>query len=291
MKKITMIGISLLLIGLVVLGVSGYSAIKSGGVQIKTPNFMGMNMLGFSNDKAEEVTKELSDGRIESLDVELQMGAMEYKYGNVAYPTLSYQKILRGDTLRYDVVSEIKNGKLTIRDKYSENFDILNFGTFKLKPLVLTLPEKYSIKDINIKMQMGSLNAESIVTDNIAIDLNMGSANIKASSIGSLTSTLDMGSFTIVDSKIMGSNITLNMGSFKSNATLKGTHKIKCDMGSINLSLDENPGAFNYDVTVQAGSFKINGVKPDNKRLNDPKNNLNLILDVEMGSIDIQAKF
>ena len=175
---------------------------------------------------------------------------IDASYGNV------YLKYSKDDKIRVEIASKKdyidvtnKENNLTIKVK-GPKCKFFCVGK-KASRITIYLPKEYETK-INVKLDLGDLNAVDFKKLSIDVENNMG--DIKIDGVASLTGKNKMGDFKI--KKIYEYvNIKNSMGDIKiNNLTIKRNSNIKSNMGDIKIGKTND---IYIDAHVNMGDVKI----------------------------------
>lgn len=190
----------------------------------------------------------------------------------------------------------VRNGKLVINDQGISalrfTFDWFdNNKSARNDYIKIYYPEGASIDNIDVNLDMGSLEMEGMTVSDLSVDLDMGGLNIKDCTIAKGDCDLDMGSLDI-DNCVIGSfTVDLDMGGLDTKGLcVMDTFTADLDMGSANLNIneatpDKEPISYGYKLETEMGTVDIDG----DKKGKEYKTSGDADIDVscDMGSISI----
>lgn len=263
MKKLTIVGLCLACTGLVLLTAV---ALTGGFKQVlsaeRLPDFV-RSAVPFSGDyQKTDKSIRLADEAIESIEVDLSMGAFEIRVGDIDVPTLSYQEVKSGDDLLYEIRTETKDKVLFIDDYYkAQRLFFVPGPNIDPKQIVLTLPQDLLLSRVSISLSMGKTDVADLKAKELELKLDMGGARLDNVNLGFARLNLSMGSLELSGGQIRGSEIDLDMGSINSDAELRGRQSIECSMGSADLKLPFSLTQINYEADLAMGSLYVDGQK------------------------------
>ena len=241
------------------------------GCMINMMKFAGMAVFSFFKNSDSAVMTE-GGGDLEGfsdIDAELKYGELIVKYGD-SY-SFSYDNYPQGSEPTF----KIKNNKLEIRQKGKVGFNLLGNNNFDGK-VIVTLPQD-TVADMELNLNMGSLNLSDMYFGNINVDADMGSITIKNCEMEKVNLQADMGSIDLIDCEFTDGDFDANMGGITLKDCSFQTADCDADMGSIEVSgvydaltADCDMGSIKaensnenakYDLDCDMGDIKVNGKK------------------------------
>ena len=198
------------------------------------------------------------------------------------------------DIILEDFKCEIKNDD-TLKISYNPSsvkfwfITLPSFGSGIDKAKInIYIPEGKVFNEFIFDGGVGKIEAEQINAQSIKIDGGVGEYDVRNITTGSLKVNGGVGSIKINGVINGDTRIDCGVGSVKLSGQANGDIRIKGGVGSINMDLTGNVGDYNIKADKGIGSIKLNGSKmPDSVR-NGGKYDIDV--DAGVGSIDINIK-
>lgn len=218
---------------------------------------------------------------IENVELNLKHGNLKMLSGN--------KLSIKGNNVNENCYNYIVNDKkLIIEEKNLTNSIFYGSANY-----VLTVPSEIPLKTIIVNSSNGSLKFNDVCADEIHLQAERGSLEGFNLDTNILNVNAGMGSVNLHDVLSQNINITSGMGSVNINCKIDGDDgniKIDSPIGSVNLTLDNNPSNFYYDLANRSSSVNIDGVSATNYKYYN--NNINeskygLIIGSGISSVEI----
>lgn len=159
--------------------------------------------------------------------------------------------------------------------------------------IVIAIPAGMEFDDIDI--DMGAANASFEFSDVSCNTLRMdvGAANVTAEEFHVkelLDVSVGAGNLEIEDGSYKNINLSCGMGSLNMQGAVSGNVMASCGMGDMDIRLEGNPEAYNYNLSCGMGDMTVNGVKysgiaGDHQIKNDGAAGI-VDIDCGMGNVD-----
>ena len=305
-RNLLILAAVLIIIGGIVAGVGT----MLGGFKPITITTNGPVIVG--TDSADSVKVNENYSKITELKVDLDIGELILVEGDSFSLKGSYNPTL----LNYEIIE--KNGVLTIIGKsiknglwgWNWNWN-WGFSGFATDRLTFTYPKGTEFDLIDVTLELGSLEINSLQVDSLILSLSLGDLKGNAISVDSLNATLNLGSCNLTDltvsrqaefnmdagslylknSSINNLTANNNLGSFDYSGTLKGNAKVVCDLGSLKMDLEDPENELSYSIKADLGSVTVNGRTQSSsvsKAATSPKCTLDL--NASLGSITLNTR-
>jgi DUF4097 and DUF4098 domain-containing protein YvlB len=247
--------VALLLIGLLVLGLTGNLDLKSINI-----NFSGCsigNSFSYPNSELYSVGEgsarpsEVSDIKIRwvSGDVNIR----RYDGSTITFSESSAYQLEEKDRMRY----YINNGTLIIQFCAPRRFDL--FGCMREKSLTVYIPD-YVIDNLAVDAVSASVNIENLDVNTLSVDTTSGSANV-------VSVNSDRMSFDMVSGRLTVENSSagkLTADEVSGSITISGGFgQVICD--SVSGSVSVSPGDDLAEMKIDTVSGKVTVKLPEEK--------------------------
>lgn len=164
----------------------------------------------------------------------------------------------------YNCKEEDYEGALgkTLHLEYNPHHQLFTSGTNR--KIVVELPSGIRFDAVDIDMGAANVKFASDVIRCRVLQMDVGAANVKAESF-EVEETLEVevgaGNVEICGGSYEAIEITCGMGNFNMQGAVSGDIKAECGMGNMELYLEGNPDAYDYNLSCGAGRTVVNGVK------------------------------
>ena len=240
------------------------------GIMINVVKFAGLAVFSFIKN-SDNVTVTGGSDSLEyfsDIDAQLDFGELIVKYGDDY--SYSYDDYPQGAEPSF----KVKNNKLEIKQKGKINFSFFDNNNFDGK-VIVTIP-KNAVVDMELNLNMGSLNLSDMTFGDVNVDADMGGINFRNCVMGDITLQADMGSIELKECEFKDGDIDANMGSITLTDCTFLTADCDADMGAIEVS--------GYYEALTA-DCDMGSIKADNDN-----ENAKYDLDCDMGDIKLHGK-
>ncbi|MBO4928266.1 MAG: DUF4097 family beta strand repeat protein [Clostridiales bacterium] len=210
-----------------------------------------------------------------------------------------------------DIVCEVKDNKLTFKDRSDSAFIISNFNFLYINDkddlyVNVYYPAGTEFGNVHLDTSAGDVKiSDTFNCELLDLDMSAGKTNLSNVS-GALKVDMSAGSFTATDCNFGFGEFDMSAGSIKMvNCTLDGgdvdmsagdfdaeelvlTKSIKLDMsaGSVDIKFTDGQ-EIGYDFDLSAGSAKINGEKKGDEYEDKKGYDIIVTVDASAGSVNI----
>ncbi len=150
-----------------------------------------------------------------------------------------------------------KDGKLEIESE-AESF----FGVDASGELIITVPEKMSLKKVTLNAGAGDIYIESLKCDALDLDLGAGQVDIDTLNVTS-NANIDggAGELIIADGTVNNLDISLGVGKTEIKALLGGKSNVEAGVGELLLTLKGEADDYTITAETGIGDFRVGGDK------------------------------
>ncbi|WP_099468603.1 DUF4097 family beta strand repeat-containing protein [Konateibacter massiliensis] len=220
---------------------------------------------------------------IETLNIDLNYGELNIQKTDGDKYRVEAERVVRGFECREE------NGELIIEDNIKNNWRIGD----EYHPLItLYIPENATLKEADIDMGAGVVNAERIEANTMDVDL--GAGKFEADEIIAKEAELSVGAGQLTVEKIAADELNMDCGTGKMEVAgeIRGDANVECGIGTIKLTLNGEQSDYDYDIecgigTIIVGTLTFGGV--DGEKHID--NNSDYTMDINCGVGTIQISF
>ncbi len=160
-------------------------------------------------------------------------------------------------------VIKYENGTLKITQKNKRKGWSLNQNFSKSGKIIVTVPTEATLS-LDLDLSMGAFTAKDLTLDKVKVNASMGSIEFKNCYSYKLDLEAAMGSITIDGGSFDSATMDANMGSIEVDADFEDL-EADCDMGSIEISTENNVSDLRLSLNTDMGSITINGSDYGNK--------------------------
>lgn len=191
-----------------------------------------------------------------------------------------------GENVSENFESKLENGILTISEE-SSNISKINGKSSKIK---IYIPEDIVFESVDLDVDVGESNIHRLKANILNLNSGTGEIDIKnLEVIGSVVIKSGVGEFNIENSVINNLELESGVGECDIRASIKGSSKIKADIGSISLHL------IDFDTTTDKviiekglGQLEINERNySENQEVGQGSENV-INIEGSIGEIDIE---
>ncbi|NLO10223.1 MAG: DUF4097 domain-containing protein [Clostridiales bacterium] len=242
---------------------------------------------GFSLRNTPTFSMEDTVRDVEGLDIRIDVGEVFIRPGD--------EFSIQADNLYNDndLKSHVSNGVWEISHDANERFNFfgidipisIGIRNFKTPSIRITIPEGFKAKDIKISMDAGRLKAENLHADIAHLTVDAGSLEIDGLIVEEESSYfVSAGHINLKQVDIKNIKVECDVGAVIMEGLVSGDNEIQCNVGSIELDIDDNMDYYSFDIDSDIGNVIINNKRYRNfintKDRNDFKGNFRLNVDV-----------
>ena len=186
---------------------------------------------------------------------------------------VSYENYPEGEEPTYKVSDSVLKIEQKTKKKNIANMnDIKN--RFKGARVVITVPSDSQV-EVDLKMNMGSIEIEDLTLEDVKLDADMGSIDIKDAKMEDLDISAEMGGIDIEDCKFEDSEIRADMGGIDvkdcdfiemeakadmGGITISGNFdKLKCECAMGGITVNTGNGKNKLDLSADMGGITVDG--------------------------------
>lgn len=228
------------------------------------------------------------DQDIEGLKIDVKLGKVVIKKGGEFSA-----EITKNDNNR-KIKSTVKNGVWELKEKDS-GFDLKNLLNHMKKGgfhLVITVPEGFEAEKIKIKVDAGKVEAGSLTAKKADLEVDTGTIKIENLVVTEEAEmAVDMGKIEISSGKVKNLDLECDMGKATYGGILTGKNKIVCDMGSVEIKLEDEAENYTFSISNDMGKINLDGktYKGTSYRLEKGSGEHTIYLEVDMGAIEVET--
>ncbi|MBE6746031.1 MAG: DUF4097 domain-containing protein [Ruminococcaceae bacterium] len=154
-----------------------------------------------------------------------------------------------------------ENGRLLIKEKSHNIFDVGNNGTVLLK-----IPDGETLNKVLINTGASSLFIEKLGAESINFDLGAGNVNIQDITV-TQNAEIDcgIGELSIERGKLNNLELSHGVGKAEINADITGKSEIDAGVGELDLNMLSGRELYTVDAEAGIGALKIDGERVDNE--------------------------
>ena len=201
-----------------------------------------------------------------------------------------------------------ENGKLEVTQKHRFSWNILNLMfNFKIDTIEIYLPKDAALKNTDIKVTSGNLNADGLDCDDISVKMTSSTISMKeivskTISLACISGTVtlsdcsaDKFDFDFTSSQLTATGIqskamTLNgiSGDATIDGQIQGNTKINVVSGAINLNISGSKENYAFASSVISGSVFVDGNRANGSFINAAAENT---VDINVTSGTVRVNF
>ncbi len=208
------------------------------------------------------------------------------------------------NSLDIDVVNTnitIKDGETFSIDSTSENTICKNNGSelvikeknkllnLRSSDLTIYIPKDYEFDEVSINTNVGKLEIDSIISNELDLDLGKGSTFIKYLKSNNTSIETGVGKLEIASSDISNLDFDMGVGKAIINTTLTGRNEIDANVGSLELNLFGNKNDYKIKLDGCVGKNVIDNEKVSSDAIYGSGRNL-INIDGGVGKIEINFR-
>lgn len=177
------------------------------------------------------------------IDLSIETGKKFYLHGEYT------------DTLKLEY--EVKDHALHIKQKMPKR---AWWGGMRNErcDMTLTVPEEAEMKNMEIKVSMGSISVEGITASDCDALTNMGSFTFKKCSFDESTLNTSMGEITVKDTELGESEVDNDMGSIQIEGCTFQNLSADNAMGDTSINVNQNLDNFGIELETEMGAVRVN---------------------------------
>ncbi|MFI3200511.1 MAG: DUF4097 family beta strand repeat-containing protein [Eubacteriales bacterium] len=179
-----------------------------------------------------------------------------------------------GDLTFYGTVQFLEKGIFSFGNVFIGNFPFGKTIRSQEQEITIYLPESYEIEGFAFDIDVGDIQIEGLVVQELTIDARMGNVEMEGIVIGD-------------------ARVEMNMGNFEYEGQLQGDLHIVCNMGNIEMVLDSKEVNHNYQIKCDMGNVEIGTYHNTWMGVNhtmDNGANSTYQLTCNMGNIEVEFK-
>lgn len=205
----------------------------------------------------------LPDQDIKIMKIEIAAGKVAIQQGDKFF--LQIKKNSNNAKIKSTVV----DGIWKIEEKNSHDFhfsikDLKNI-TKRIKKgisVLITVPKGFEADKIKIEVDAGKVIAGQLFAKKAEFEVNAGTIAIENLTVtDEMDMEIGMGTIDIASGQIHDLNLECDMGKAVYGGILTGRNKMECNMGSIELNLENNIADYSFSTESNMGSIRIDGEK------------------------------
>ncbi|CEK33515.1 hypothetical protein UMC2_07651 [[Clostridium] sordellii] len=283
-KKITKLACIIILIGLLFIGL-GYMTNQSF-------SFESSNKLNITKTNEYKIVKDIKElEEFKSINIEVGITNIEIIPYEKYKIELQYKEDYGKINYKVKNNSLIINQESTIRNLNNKS----NFNKDDLSFIKIYIPSDKSFEKFSIISDIGNIDIRQMNLNNLDLSCNVGNikvnnCEINKSKFKNLEANLNLGNINSKNINVKNLLNTKNdLGNIDISGKVYGDIEVNCDLGNVDIEIDEKEKNYNYRLICDLGKIDING-KRKNKDVsleNNSDNNLN----IECDSGNIKLKF
>lgn len=203
----------------------------------------------FGEDRMTSANSDLD--AFDAIYVDADMMDLSIETGNNFYLQSEYTDSLK---LEY----EVKNKTLHIKEKTPQKAWWGGMRNQQCR-MTLTVPEGTAMKNMDIKVAMGNINAEGITSSDCDAMTNMGGCTFKKCSFGKSDLCTNMGDITIKDTDLGEAEVDNDMGSIQIEGCTFLNLNADNAMGDTSINVRQNLDNFQIELEAGMGEVSVNG--------------------------------
>ena len=212
----------------------------------------------FSVGRGEEISFEEKYSDISAIDMDVDFMNVRIDSHNGSEVVATYT-----GSDRLKPIIEVKNGTLNITQKQKVKVSLTSEKT----SFTLMLPSDKPLKEVEVDVDMGNVDMNNFITENLIIDTDMG--NIEGGNI-----TAD------------NTDISADMGNVSLTGMEFASLGIDTDMGNVDITSKKSLENYAFSCNADAGNININGKKVSKDYMTTGSEGT-VRIDTDMGNIAI----
>lgn len=232
----------------------------------------------FGEDKMTNASTDLEAFR--AIDVDADMMDLSVEVGDRFYLDGKYT-----DRLKFEY--EVKDGVLYIEERNPRKAFLGGIRSENCN-VTLTVPKDAAMDSMEIKLAMGNVNVDGIISMDCKALTNMGNCIFENCSLGEADIDTNMGEIRIKDTQLGEADIDNDMGTIKMERCIFQDLNVDNSMGDI--SIDANQSLDNYQIELKAdmGEVRVNG-QSEGTKYRQSGNTGKLEASTSMGSVRLDV--
>ncbi len=234
-------------------------------------------------------------GDVSGLDIQVDYGEVTITEG----ADFSIEAINLFD--KNDLNVYVSDGVWNIRHDSSNTISVfgfrvsasVNLGLKDTPKIKITVPKGFHGEDIKLSMGAGKMKASNLSANTGSFSVDAGLLEINGLVVGE-GSTYNVGAGQIKLKQVDISDIIVecDVGHVSIDGIVTGDNKIYCDVGKVDLELDDNKDNYSFDVDSDLGNVIINKRAFHNKSISNLSTNYkgSFFLRVDVGNISMDFK-
>lgn len=145
---------------------------------------------------------------------------------------------------------------------FLKGFDDITSGVHSsdFNKVYLEIPKNFSFKNINIELGAGYLESHALIaTDSLSLEVGAGELITDSLAADTLTLEVGAGNAELYNASVNDSEITVGFGNITYHGIITKDLTAECDMGNLELLLQDSYEAHNYNIDCAMGNMTLNG--------------------------------
>lgn len=155
--------------------------------------------------------------------------------------------------------------------------------------MTLTVPEGTAIKNMDVRVAMGNISVEGMISSDCDALTNMGSCTFTNCNFGSSDLRTNMGEITIKDTDLCDAEVDNDMGSIKIESCTFQNLNVDNAMGDTSIDVKQNLDDFQIELEAGMGEVSVNG-QNEGTKYHQSGNAGKLEASTSMGSVRLNYK-
>ena len=214
-------------------------------------------------------------------DQDISRLILKYKAGNVEIVTGDFAYETNNEKLKVNVAGDT----IELLDKSNKSFHFNSNKSY----LKIFVPEDFVFNTVDIEIGAAKVKIDKLYAKKIDYEVGAGATTIKdIRATEEFKAETGAGAFKIKNGVIKNLTSEFGAGEVTINATLTGTNKLDCGIGSLNLKLLDSIENYTIKASKGLGEIKLNGDKlSDGKIVGNGTNTV--YLEGGVGSIKVDT--
>lgn len=195
---------------------------------------------------------------IQSLEIDVSACKLEFRESKGSYIRVEAKEVLAGTK------AEVDGSCLEIKGSIW-GFNIMNVS--HVGTIVIYVPEQFTFNEVEVNMDAGDVQINSLMTNKISIDIDAGNFEANKIICHEIGADVDAGNIEI-------SVLDLQDGEFN------------CDAGDIKLGLTGNEGDYRFELDSALSNITLNGKKDFSFHHGSKK----IEIECDFGSVELKTE-
>lgn len=193
-------------------------------------------------------------------DQDIRRLTLKYKAGTVEIVTGDFGYETNNEKLKVNVTAN----KIELVDKSKNGFHFNSNKSY----LKIFIPEDFLFDKVTIEIGAAKVKINELYAKEVEYEVGAGATTIKKVIASErFSAETGAGAFKIEDGAINNLTSEFGAGEVTINATLTGTNKLDCGLGSLNLKLKDSIENYTIKAKKGLGEIKLNGDKLSNEKV------------------------